>query len=306
MFLNPDKVQIFLKDKIQSEITNLLPVKGGEWSQAFLFTVKGKNKIIRFSQTDEDFLKDKYAFRYNSAQLPVPEIEAFGKAFGGYYAISSHIEGKMIDHLNSEEMQKLLPHLFDLFNALRQTDVSDTNGYGGWDAWGQGANHTWKEFLSNVNQDDATNRINWRPKLESLTDAYLLFQKVYSQMQQLLVYCPEDRYLIHNDLLHFNLLIANNKAAGVIDWGCSLYGDFVYDLAMFDLWQFYYPSMQGINFPKEAIKYYKQQGVYLVNFEERLKCYQCHLALDAIKYCAYKENTKDLALIVKRIKNIIA
>lgn len=124
-------------------------------------------------------------------------------------------------------------------------------------------------------------------------------------MVGLLEYCPEERHLIHNDLLHFNLITKENKITGVIDWGCSLYGDFLYDLAMFDLWSFYYPSMEGIDWKAETKKYFEDIAVDMTHFDQRLKCYQCHLALDAIKYTAFKNNEKDLALITGRINELL-
>jgi aminoglycoside phosphotransferase (APT) family kinase protein len=36
---------------------------------------------------------------------------------------------------------------------------------------------------------------------------------------------------VQSDLLYFNVLAADDRARGVIDWGSSLYGDFVWDVA---------------------------------------------------------------------------
>ena len=305
MIITVNLVKNFLESLSKSVISNISPISGGDWSQAFFFTIGGKEKVARFSQTDEDFLKDKFAHKFTSAELPIPEIEKLGLAFGGYYAVSSRIAGKMIDNLSHNEMQLSLPALFDLFNSLKTTDILQTEGYGGWNADGKGQKESWKSFLMSVNEDHATNRIDWRPKLNKRPEALAVFQKVYQEIIRLLDYCPEDRHLIHNDLLHYNLIINNHQIAGVIDWGCSLYGDFLYDLAMFDLWQFYYPSMAGIDFKQSAINYFQNHGLELKNFAERLKCYQCHLALDAIKYCSYKDNDKDLGLIINRVKDLI-
>ena len=37
---------------------------------------------------------------------------------------------------------------------------------------------------------------------------------------------PQERHLIHSDLLNFNVLVADDLISAVIDWGSSLYGDF--------------------------------------------------------------------------------
>ena len=211
----------------------------------------------------------------------------------------------MIDHVPNEKMKLLVPQVLSLFNALRTVDLSDTIGYGGWNAEGKGANSSWSEFLASANQYNPVSRVDWRAGLARRPETNTLFNRVYQEMTGLLKYCPEKRHLIHNDLLHFNLITKENKITGVIDWGCSLYGDFLYDLAMFDLWSFYYPSMEEIDWKGEAKKYFESIVVNLTNFEERLKCYQCHLALDAIKYTVFKNNEKDLAIISGRINELL-
>jgi hygromycin-B 4-O-kinase len=305
MTYTKESVQDFLQKSNYQEIINLTPASGGDWSQAFFFEADGQSKVIRFSLANEDFLKDKFAYRFNAPNLPIPKIEEIGKAFDGYYAISPKIEGEMIDHLPNDRMKLLVPQVLSLFNALRTVDVSETTGYGGWNVNGKGTRNSWREFLVEVNKYDPVSRVDWRSGLASRPETSALFNRVYQEMTRLLEYCPEERHLIHNDLLHFNLITRENKVAGVIDWGCSLYGDFLYDLAMFDLWSFYYPSMEGINWRVEAKKYFEKLEVNTHSFEERLKCYQCHLALDTINYNVFKNNEKNLAVITDRIQKII-
>lgn len=305
MTYTKESVHSFLQNSNYREIANITPASGGDWSQAFFFESGDQPKVIRFSQTNEDFLKDKFAHRFISPNLPIPKIEEIGKAVDGYYAISPKIEGEMVDHLSNGRMKLLVPQVLSLFNALRTTDLSDTVGYGGWNAEGKGTSNSWSEFLARVDKYDPASRVDWRAGLASRLETTALFNSVYEVMARLLEYCPEERHLIHNDLLHFNLITKENMVVGVIDWGNSLYGDFLYDLAMFDLWQFYYPSMEGIDWKGEAKKYFEDLGVDITNFEERLKCYQCYLALDAIKYTVFKNNEKDLALITDRIRKII-
>lgn len=306
MTYTKESVLSFLQKSHHQEISNIASASGGDWSQAFFYEVGGQSKVIRFSKTDEDFLKDRFAYRYNSPALPIPKIEEIGQVSDGFYAISQKIEGEMVDNLTGEQMARFTPQIFSLFNSLRLANISDTTGYGGWSAEGKGANDSWREFLASVNIYDSVSRVDWRDGLSSREETRALFDRVYQELTGLLEYCPEDRHLIHNDLLHFNLITNENRVVGVIDWGCSLYGDFLYDLAMFDLWKFYYPSMACIDWKGEVKKYFENIGVELPNFDKRLKCYQCHLALDAIKYTVFKNNEKDLKLITDRIKEIIS
>ncbi len=41
--------------------------------------------VVRFSATDDDFLKDQHVYRLTSAGLPMPRIVEIGEAFGGLW-----------------------------------------------------------------------------------------------------------------------------------------------------------------------------------------------------------------------------
>jgi len=306
MKLNLPDVQKFLTGHFKTEIIKVELTGEGEWSQAFFFQENNKDKVIRFSNLDEDFKRDQFASNFASAKLPIPKIEEIGKAFSGYFAISSKVDGKMIDSLNQTEVQQAIPALMDLFDSLRLSDTSKTHGFGAWDKDGNGIKSSWREFLINITADSPFSRINgWKEKLASNKEAFEIFNRTYQELLNIVSICPEERHVIHNDLLHFNVLVKDNKIVALIDWGCALYGDFLYDLAMFSLWQFYYPTMKDIDFNKEAQHYFAQKGVSLPHFKERLKCYQLHLALDSMAYSAFKENRKNMDLVIKRIKEIV-
>ena len=285
----------FLKDHTQKNVDEVIPVGNGEWSQAFFYKEAGTDKVVRFSAIDDDFKRDKFAQCFNSPNLPIPEIEEIGKAFDGFFAISKKVDGVMIDHLNKEEMKRIIPSLLDLLNSLRTIDTSKTTGFGGWDTVGNGTRSSWRDFLiSKVSRERIVN-----------TEALKIFDLAYEELLKLLNFCPEDRHVVHNDLLHFNLLVEGNKVAGIIDWGCALYGDYLYDLAMFTTWQFYYPAMSGIDFKGEARRYFEERGADLSHFDERLKCYQLHLFLDSMAYNSYKENWKNVEMVANQLTKIL-
>jgi hygromycin-B 4-O-kinase len=299
-------VQKFLADHLRTDVTNVQSVGLGEWSQAFFFTTAGRDKVIRFSRIDEDFRKDQYAAQFSSAQLPIPAIEEIGQAFDGYFAISPKVEGKMIDHLEAEEMQQALPALLGVIKSLRSVDTSQSHGFGGYGLNGNGTSGSWKEFLTGVTVDSPSSRTSgWKEKLAGNKEAYKIFEQAYQQFFDLVDACPEERHLVHNDLLHYNLIMKDNVVAAVIDWGCALYGDSLYDLAMFTTWQFYYPAMQGIDFVVAAKQYFNENEIELPHLEQRLQCYQIHLLLDSLAYNSYKENQENLAMVVKRLKEIL-
>src|SRR3989339_835730 len=302
MKLTKLEVQQFIQGRTDNEVSDITAVSGGEWSQAFFYQDGDIQKIIRFSNIDEDFKRDQFAYSFNSPQLPIPQVEEIGRAFDGYFVISERVEGEMIDNLDPVEMQKIVSKLMDLFGAMRLADISKSKGFGGLDRNSNGTDNSWKHFLLTCADDLPNGRTHgWKKKLADRKIENDIFNQSYQLLSSLVDICPENRHLIHSDLLHFNLLVKESRIVAVIDWGCAKYGDFLYDLAWFVFWQFYYPSMNGIDFTKEAKKYFESVGVALPNFEKRLKCYQLNIGLDSMAYCSFKENWKNVKMVSDRL-----
>lgn len=297
----------FLSNHLHARISNIRSVGHGEWSKTFSFNTNDHRKIIRFSSVDEDFKKDRFAARYSSTALPIPPIEEIGEEYDGYFAISPYVDGKLIDHLTAVEMRAAVPALMDLLFALHAVDGSQTRGYGGFTDDGNAAAPSWREYLTIIPHDSPKSRLyGWKKNLARSEDAQEVFQHGRQRLLDLIPFCPEERHLVHNDLLHFNLIMTANRVAAVIDWGCALWGDFLYDLAMFTTWQFYYPAMAGINFAEEAQRLFDAKNVLLPDFNERLECYQIHLLLDSLVYNTWKEDQTNLGITTRRLKEILS
>ena len=85
------------------------------------------------------------------------------------------------------------------------------------------------------------------------------------------------------------MLVADDRISAVIDWGCAMYGDFLYDLAWFEFWSPWYPAWRGIDFRREAARHYESIGLAVPRFEQRLTACQIHIGLAAQAYNAFKE-----------------
>ncbi|MDO8451887.1 MAG: phosphotransferase [bacterium] len=296
----------FLRNHTSKQTNEISAVGYGEWSQAFFYKEEKVQKIIRFSDTDEDFLRDQFAHTYSSQRLPIPEIEEIGNVFDGFFAISKHVEGEMIDTLESEPMRMLVPKLLNLFEAMRSTDTSKSKGFGPWDTNGNGLKNSWKEYISEPGIDVPTMRIHgWKEKLVRRTHEHDIFNQAYKQLVSMIAFCPEERHIIHSDLLHFNVLVKDREIAAVLDWGCAKYGDFLYDVAWFIFWQFYYPSMKGIDFKEETRHHFSNHGADVSHYEERLKCYQLHIGIEALMYCSFKENWQNAEMVAQRLAEVL-
>lgn len=73
----------FLVAQVDQAATEVELLGAGAWSQAFGFRVGGAEFVVRFGRHGDDFAKDRRAHTYVAPDLPVPEVQAIGPAFGG-------------------------------------------------------------------------------------------------------------------------------------------------------------------------------------------------------------------------------
>lgn len=295
------QAEAFLISQFGPGVREVTRIGYGEWSRAYAFRYGGVDHVARFGAFGEDFEKDRRAARYGSHALPIPAVTEIGSTFGGFYAISERAFGDFIDDLDGTRMRATLPSLFAALDAAREVDLTNSVGYGGWGADGMAPQHSWRATLLAVADDQSADRIiGWRERMRQSTFATAAFQEGLDRLQSLLPYASEDRHLIHADLLHFNVLVANDRISAVVDWGCSMYGDFLYDIAWLVFWSSWYPAWQGIDFRDEAARHFEAIGLDVPHFEQRLRCCQLHIALDSLKYNAFKQRWDELDAVAGR------
>ena len=278
----------FLADRFGGEAGDVTPLGAGVWSQAFGFRRLGRDYVIRFGAHWDDFAKDRLAAAFASPALPIPRVLEMGEAAGGYFAISERVYGGYIDDVDGTQMRGLLPALFAAFDAARLADLSGTAGYGGWGADGHAPFASWRAALLDVAHDRPTDRIHgWCARLAASAVGSGPFEQAYAHLQELAHCVPEDRHLIHSDLLHYNVLVEGDRITGVLDWGCALYGDFLYDLAWFCFWQPWYPAWRDIDFRAQYLRHCDAIGLHVPSFDERLRACQIHIGLAGQAYQAY-------------------
>jgi hygromycin-B 4-O-kinase len=285
----------FLGRRFDSDGSDVTQLGMGVWSKAFAFRLAGRDLVIRFGAHQEDFRKDRFAARYACPALPIPRVVELGEAFGGYYAISERLFGSYIDDVDEAQMRALLPSLFAALDAARLADLAGTSGYGGWGADGTAPYPSWRAALLDVASDRPADRTHgWRERMRACSVGIGPFQEAYGRLLELADCVSEERHLIHSDLLHFNVLVEADRVTGVLDWGCGLYGDFLYDLAWLCFWKPWYPAWQRIDFQAEALRHYASIGLDVPHFEDRLRCCQIHIGLAGQAYMAYAGNWTDL------------
>jgi hygromycin-B 4-O-kinase len=300
-----EEAELFLSTLFGRGVRNVASMGKGEWSQAYALRREERDFVIRFSLLDEDFQKDRLAMRFASYSLPIPAITELGEAFNGYYAISTRASGSFLDDLDEEAMRAILTSVFATLDAMRLADCSASRGYGIWGGDGNAPWVAWRDFLLDVGNDWPGGRIHgWQTRLVGSPIGSVPFDAALECLRWLAPYLPEERHLIHSDLLNFNVLVDGGRISTVIDWGCAMYGDFLYDLAWFCFWSPWYPAWRAIDFQLEAGHHYATIGLELPNFEERIRACQIHIGLASQAYSAFKGRWGMVAEVAERTRAV--
>jgi hygromycin-B 4-O-kinase len=110
------------------------------------------------------------------------------------------------------------------------------------------------------------------------------------------------RSLLHCDLINRNVLVDGDRITGVVDWGCSLYGDHLYDLAWFDFWSPWYPELDMRLLRAELDRRWREAGYAPKDSARRLLACHLHIALDHLAYNAHREDWANVSATAERMR----
>ena len=258
--------------------------------------------VIRFGRHLDDFERDRFASQFNAPDLPIPRVTEVGPAFGAWYAISTRAHGTPLEELGDDEWDATLPSLFRTLDALRSTDISATSGFGIWEGTGVAPYPSWLGYLASVNDDPPGHRNHgWMRALRESSVGDASFLRGYDQMTSLARDLPTVRHLVHNDLLYRNALAADGRIAGLFDWGCSIFGDFVYELALMVFWSPWYPSLDRLGLLDRARAHYAATSLTVERFDDRFRCCAIHIGLAHVGFNALRGNERDLVMTSERL-----
>lgn len=283
---------------------DLVQLSGGVWSTTFAFREDHHDYVVRFHERRDDLEKDRLAQRWATGRLRTPRIVEIADHERGTYAISERVFGTALDALDETALRARLPSLFDAIDAMRAADLTGTRGYGLWHADGNAGHATWRDNL--VREDPPGERAKQRERLGETRIGHVEFDAGLARMHELLRFCPEDRHLVHNDLLNFNVF-ADDEGVVLLDWGASIYGDFLYDLALLTFWWPWYEGRWGgIDIRAEIGLHYRDSGRTIPSFAERLRCYELDIGISHIAYQASRQEWDNCAWTARRTLQLAA
>lgn len=292
----------FLTRHLAREPLDVALVGEGAWSRCFGFRLGDEAFVVRFGKHVEDFRKDQVAYAYAAPGLPIPRVVEIGEAFDGYYAISTRAYGVPLEGLDTSDWLATLPSLVSALEAMRTADLSSTQGYGDWGIEGKGSHTSWSSHLLAIGEENPDYRTyGWRERLRASPEGEAAFVWGLELLKDV-VSDSAPRGLIHADLMNRNVLVNDASITGVFDWGCSRYGDHLYDLAWFDFWAPWHSNLDVCALWVAVEKRWREVGYVPHDKEARLIACYLHIGLDHLGYNAYMGNSAALLQTAERMR----
>jgi hygromycin-B 4-O-kinase len=297
-------VQGFVGIRYGDRADELEPLGAGEWSRAFAFTLDGRATVVRFGGYPEDFAKDQLMAGFSRPSLPIPRLIECGEAPRGYFAVSERAFGVPLDELDEAGMRAALPALLTAMDAIRAIDIPAGSGYGVWEPHRTGPHRSWPEALVAV--ADETDRLSgWREALAASATGAGPFGIGYATLRSLVAGLPDERRMVHGDLLNRNVLVQEAGISAVLDWGNALYGDWLYDAAWLMYWWPWYRGWVNIDIRAELGRHWQASVGGIPDLDLRLRCYQLHIGLAAMAYDAFTGRHDNVAWNARRTLSFV-
>jgi hygromycin-B 4-O-kinase len=290
--IEESKAEEFINDYFGAGNIKLEPIGWGEESQAYYFSFDEKDYVLRLSKHGNlEYLKDQIVHReFSSNELPAPEVIDIGSVEDDLsFVITKRVLGKTLNEFSVDEVKSLNSDIVAVLAEIHKLKAPG-EGYGGWGLNRNGPFKTWKEYLlASLEQDQE------EAKLKEFYDESL-HRSVKEEIRKMIPYCPEERSILHGDFGALNILSDGFRITGVIDWGDSLYGDPLKDVASW---------AERDGFIEEIKNYYGKNGGIPEYFDERIKCYKLLNAYGALWFYAYSDQEKSYKKCAENLTKLI-
>ncbi|HUP84570.1 MAG TPA: phosphotransferase [Acidimicrobiales bacterium] len=289
----PD-VEAFLAERHGGTVSDVEALEGGFWSSAFAYRFADRQLVARFGSIRSGYDADLAAMAYGGPDLPVPEVLEVGDAFGASYAISVRHHGRFLEDVREDEADTAGPAIVRLLGALKGVPPAPAE--------------SWHQRLRNgLVDDEATVNGGWREALRAHPEAERVFLACESRIGALLDACPERRDLIHNDLVHRNVLIAEDasRVNAVFSWKCAGRGDFLYDVAWCTFWGgSFHPGIAVADVFGRVVRA-PWAAAHLDDAAVRHHCYELHVGATHLGWNAWIGDDDSLAVVARHTAAIL-
>ena len=293
--VTPDAAAVFLENRHVQPVEDLEQLAGGFWSSAFAYRSAGRDLVVRFGTDRAGYDADRAAMIYAGPDLPVPEVIEIGYAFGGAYAISVRARGRFLEDVAISDAERAGPMLQSLLGALHARRA-ERPGF------------SWRGWLLEGIADEPGPRptTGWRQRVDGQSGLRAVVDEADRRIRTLVDACPERRDLVHGDLLHGNVLVAEDasEVRGVFSWKCSVPGDFLFDTAWCTFWDAWHPGIAAVD-AWDLITSAPWSQSDLGDAAERHFCYELHIGVTHIGWTIWTENDDELRRVTARLDETI-
>lgn len=275
----------------------------GAWSRAFAATVDGQDLVVRFGRFRADFDRDRHAASWAGPDLQIPAVHHVGPAAEGFVAVSDRCHGTPLEQLDADGWAATLPSLLDALAELREIRP-ELPGHGEWDVTTGGPFHTWGANLRSVADDPAGRRTDgFRAPLErEAPKSVTTFDAAVTRLGRVADAGRDLRHVIHGDLLNANALAAGGRLTGIFDWGCSAFGDPLYDPVSLEFWGPWHPGLATVDVQAVLKADTEARGRTEPDVGDRWLACALHIGIENMAYCASVGRWTDLADTAARIR----
>ncbi|MBN9221623.1 MAG: aminoglycoside phosphotransferase family protein [Mesorhizobium sp.] len=287
-----------IKSRLESRfggISEFQRISEGEESRALGFKNTGGDYIVRINRSAAGFEKDRFVFqRFSNAELPVPEIVSIDLlAEDLACCVSRRAAGVTLQDLPVHDLQSVLEPVSRILDAMTNTDIHETDGFGPFDTAGSGGFGSWRDFLMSI---DDRRRYDWGAASRYAdTDRV---KRIIGQMQTLAADCPEIRRLVHGDFGSNNVVTDQARITGVIDWSEAMFGDPLYDVANILFWRPWLDCME------QQARFFETRQPNRLRYRRRLACYQLRIGLQTLYEAAIDGNNEETVWALTRSESI--
>lgn len=291
--LQPEEITAVLREKFGKSI-DLHPLSEGLESQAFGFSAKGQKWVVRVNRDDAGFAKDDFAFRhFASPALLIPPVLSVTRHGGVCLCVSERASGITLQDLDAWGLVHIVQPVAVVLDAIAAVDVSMIAGCGPFNAQGVGDFADWPAFIGAIVD---LRHYDWQMVGQRADLA--IIHPLLAEIEAFAAICPDRRGLVHGDFGSNNVLTAENRITGVIDWSEAMVGDPRYDIANILFWRPWLDCMEA------QARFFETTQPWRLREERLLACYQLRIGLENVYQAALAQDTADLAWALARCQSI--